>query len=247
MSGCLVKWTTELGEYDIPYKPRTDIKAQALADFLVETVHQDNEDPWKVYVDGSSSTDGSGVEEVLILPAGDEVKLDIRLDFRAFNNEAEYDAVLAGLWVAMNVGAVRVFVFSDSQLVAQQMKGILKKENEKADTLAKMAGAMGSWKTRDVVFQVELTPHMILSAVRKEGEDWRIVIIGYLKEGKIPDDPREAHKLKRKCSRYVLAEEVLYQKSFPGPLPRCLSYEDADYVLREVHEGCCGNHLRAYV
>ncbi|XP_075494699.1 uncharacterized protein LOC142532266 [Primulina tabacum] len=215
MSGRLVKWTTELGEYDIQYEPRTAIKAQALADFLAETVHQENEDPWKVYVDGSSSKDGSGVGVVLISPAGKEVKLAVRLDFRASNNEAEYEAVLAGLRVAINVGATRVLIFSDSQLVAQQMKGmydvkdeklieyarevdrirekfteitfeqIPRKENEKADTLAKMAGTMGSWKTRDVVFQVELTPHTSSPAVEHGEEDWRTEIIDYLKEGKL--------------------------------------------------------------
>ncbi|XP_073298466.1 uncharacterized protein [Primulina huaijiensis] len=201
MSGRLIKWITELGEYDIQYEPRTSIKAQALADFLAETVHQENEDPWKVYVDGSSSKEGSGVWVVLISPAGEEVKLAVRLDFRASNNEAEYEAVLARLRAAMNVGATRVLIFSDSQLVAQQMKEaydvkdeklieycrevdrvrekfteitfvqIPRKENEKADTLAKMAGTMGSWKNRDVVFQVELTPHMSSPAVEQEEED----------------------------------------------------------------------------
>ncbi|XP_075473846.1 uncharacterized protein LOC142504887 [Primulina tabacum] len=131
MSGCLVKWTTELGEYDIQYEPRTAIKAQALADFLAETVHQENEDPWKVYVDGFSSKDGSGVGIVLISPAGEEVKLAVRLDFRASNNEAEYEAVLAGLRAARNVRATRVLIFSDSQLVAQQMKGMYDVKDEK--------------------------------------------------------------------------------------------------------------------
>ncbi|XP_075521096.1 uncharacterized protein LOC142554295 [Primulina tabacum] len=198
MSGRLVKWTTELGEYDIQYEPRTAIKAQALADFLAET-------------------DGSGVGVVLISPAGEEVKLSVRLDFRASNNEAEYEAVLAGLRAAINVGATWVLIFSDSQLVAQQMKGmydvkdeklieyarevnrirekfteitfeqIPRKENEKADTLAKMAGTMGSWKNRDVVFQIELTPHTSSPAVEQEEEDWRTDIIDYLKEGKLPD------------------------------------------------------------
>ncbi|XP_073290363.1 uncharacterized protein [Primulina huaijiensis] len=253
--GRLIKWTTELGEYDIQYEPRTTIKAQALADFLAETVHHENEDPWKVYVDGSSSKDGSGVGVVLISPAGEKVKLTVRLDFRASNNEAEYEAVLAGLQAAKNVGATRVHVFSDSQLVAQQMKGLYdvkdeklieyaqevnrvrekftevafeqipRKENEKADTLGKMDGTMG---------------------IEQEEEDWRTAITDYLKEVKLPVDPREARKLKIKCSRYMIVEEVLYRRSFAGPLLRCLSYQEADYVLREVHEGCCGNHLGAY-
>ncbi|XP_073314713.1 uncharacterized protein [Primulina huaijiensis] len=186
MSGRLVKWTTELGEYDIKYEPRTAIKAQALADFLAETVHQKSEDPWKVYVDGSLSKDGSGVGVVLISPTGEEVKLAARLDFRASNNEAEYEAVLAGLRAARNVRAT------------------------------------------------------------KEEEDWRTDIIDYLRKGKLPNNPSEARKLKTKCSRYVIVGELLYRTSFASQLLRCLSYQEADYVLREIHEGCCGNHLGAY-
>ncbi|XP_075479412.1 uncharacterized protein LOC142520294 [Primulina tabacum] len=123
---------------------------------------------------------------------------------------------------------------------------IPRKENKKVDTLAKMAGTMGSWKTGDVVFQVELTPHTSSPAVEHEEEDWRTDIIDYLKEGKLPDNPREVRKLKMKCSRYVMVGDVLFRTSFAGPLLRCLNYKKADYVLREVHEGCCGNHLGAY-
>ena len=35
-SGRLIKWAIELGEFDIRYKPQVAIKAQALADFVVE-------------------------------------------------------------------------------------------------------------------------------------------------------------------------------------------------------------------
>ncbi|XP_073120616.1 uncharacterized protein [Henckelia pumila] len=191
----LVKWVTELGEYDIQYEPRTAIKAHALAEFLTETIQLKNEDPWKVYVDGSSSIEGSGVGVVLISPTGEEIKLAVKLDFKASNNESEYETILAGLWVDRSVGAV------------------------------------------------ELAPHMSSVIPKLTKEDWRVVIINYLKEGKLPEVPREARKLKLKSSRYVLIEEVLYRRSFAGPLQRCLSYQEADYVLREVHEGCCENHL----
>ncbi|XP_073129072.1 uncharacterized protein [Henckelia pumila] len=147
------------------------------------------------------------------------------------------------------MGAIWIHVFSDSQLVAQQMKGaydvkneklieyarevdnakeqfaevvfeqIPRRENERADALAKMAGSMASWKTRDVVFQVELAPHMSSVILELSAEDWRVVIINYLKEGKLPEDAREARRLKLKSSRYILIEEVLYRRSFAGTSP----------------------------
>ncbi|XP_073152040.1 uncharacterized protein [Henckelia pumila] len=184
ISGRLVKWTTELSEYDIQYEPRTAVKAQALADFLAKTRHMEAEDLWKVYVDGSSNSEGCGVGVFLISPRGDEIRLAVRLDFRASNNEAEYEAVLIGLRAAKQAGTARVHLYSDSQLVAQQVNGtyevkneklkeymraieeakgffdevlfeqIPREGNEKADYLAKMASSLHNWKTREVVVQV---------------------------------------------------------------------------------------------
>ncbi|XP_073138843.1 uncharacterized protein [Henckelia pumila] len=163
ISGRLVKWTTELSEYDIQYEPRAAIKAQALADFLAETKHMEGQGLWKVYVDGSSNSEGCG-------------------------GGAEYEAVLIGLRAAKQVGAARIHLYSDSQLVAQQVTGsyevkseklkeymkaieearrlfdevmfeqIPRESNEKADVLAKMASSLHNWKNREVVVQVELTP-----------------------------------------------------------------------------------------
>ena len=72
-SGWLVKWSMELSEFDISYRPRGAIKAQTLADFMVDRVESgeevqeeqpaEQEDPkgvWLVMVDGSRSEQGSG-------------------------------------------------------------------------------------------------------------------------------------------------------------------------------------------
>ncbi|XP_073154221.1 uncharacterized protein [Henckelia pumila] len=133
ISGQLVKWTIELSEYDIQYEPRAAIKDQALADFLDETKHMEGEDLWKVYVDGSSNSEGCGLGALLISPHGDEIRLAVRLNFRASNNEAEYEVVLIGLRAAKQVGAGRVHLYSDSQLIAQQVNGSyeIKSENFK--------------------------------------------------------------------------------------------------------------------
>ncbi|XP_073300266.1 uncharacterized protein [Primulina huaijiensis] len=74
---------------------------------------------------------GCGVGVILIAPSGEKIKLALRIDSRVTNNEVEYEAVLAGLQAAREVGAARVIIYSDSQLVAQQIKGTYEAKNEK--------------------------------------------------------------------------------------------------------------------
>ncbi|XP_073064080.1 uncharacterized protein [Primulina eburnea] len=243
------------------YGPRTAIKAQTLADFLAETLHVEVEDLWKVYVDGSSTNEGSGVGVLLISPKGDELKLAVRIDFRASNNEAEYEAVLADLRAARQVGAARVHIFSDSQLVAHQMNGsydvknerlveyvkaIPREENEGAVSLAKMASSLHSLKKRDVVVQVELSLSLFSPSLEPEDNDWRAELLGYMKYGELPRDPKKAYRMKWRSLRFILIDGVLYKRSFSQPLLKCLGPKQSNYVLREIHEGCCGNHLGSY-
>ncbi|XP_075473861.1 uncharacterized protein LOC142504905 [Primulina tabacum] len=131
VSGRMIKWTVELGEYDIEYKPRVAIKAQALTDFLIEMIQPEEEEVWRSFVDGASNLSGCGVGVVLIAPSGEKIKLALRIDSRVTNNEVEYEAVLAGLQVAREVGASWVIIYSDSRLVTQQIKGAYEAKNEK--------------------------------------------------------------------------------------------------------------------
>ena len=71
------------------------------------------------------------------------------------------------------------------------------------------------------------------------------LIVLYLKDGKLPEGKDEAKKLRVRAARYVLMDEVLYKRGFSQPYLRCLAPDEANYVLREIHEGACGNHLGA--
>ena len=71
------------------------------------------------------------------------------------------------------------------------------------------------------------------------------LIVLYLKDGKLPDGKDEARKLRVRAARYVLMGEVLYKRGFSQPYLRCLAPDEANYVLREIHEGACGNHSGA--
>lgn len=118
-SGRLIKWAMELSEYDLEYQPRTAIKAQVLVDILVETSKDIDKGVKKIFTDGSATQKGSGVEILFVSPYNDEIKMVVQLCFKASNNEAKYEAVLVGLHAAKYIGATKVILYSDSQLVAQ--------------------------------------------------------------------------------------------------------------------------------
>uniref|UniRef100_A0A2N9FQA7 Uncharacterized protein n=1 Tax=Fagus sylvatica TaxID=28930 RepID=A0A2N9FQA7_FAGSY len=130
-AGRLIQWSIELSEFDIDYRPRTAIKAQALADFIAEFTSKDDEptedveqaSKWTVNIDGSSTKDSGGVGIVLRSPEGDIIKQAIRLQYPTTNNEAEYEALLVGLKTAKILGATELDVRSDSQLVVGQVNG----------------------------------------------------------------------------------------------------------------------------
>ena len=70
-------------------------------------------------------------------------------------------------------------------------------------------------------------------------------IIDYLDQGTLPSDPTEARKIKTRSTRFVWNNGVLYKRDFRGILQRCLNTAEAEMVMREIHEGSCGNHSGA--
>nr|XP_009765844.1 PREDICTED: uncharacterized protein LOC104217329 [Nicotiana sylvestris] len=60
--------------------------------------------------------------------------------------------------------------------------------------------------------------------------------------GTLPEDKKKAQAFRRKAARYCLNWCNLYQKLFGGLLARCLGPSRTEYVMREIHEGHCGNH-----
>ena len=125
---------------------------------------------------------------------------------------------------------------------------IPREENECADCLAKAASA-----------ELMLVPKQVLSFIQVSSliddgtnvqevgseNNWTTPLISNLKTGMLPDGKDAARKFKFQASRFVLIKDVLYKRGFSRPYLRCLSHEEADYVIRAVHEGICGNHSRA--
>ncbi|KAL5558492.1 hypothetical protein UlMin_034703 [Ulmus minor] len=161
-SGRLAKWSIELGEFDIQFKPRTAIKGQALADFIAEFTYtpemsekittQTQNSQWKLYVDGSSTETSSGAGIILVSPDGVKLSCAVRFKFKATNNQAEYEALLSGLRLAKEVSARHLTIYNDSQLVVSQVNSEFQAKGEKmASYLEKTKEAMNQFDTVTII------------------------------------------------------------------------------------------------
>ncbi|GJW19150.1 zinc finger, CCHC-type containing protein [Tanacetum coccineum] len=216
VAGRLQKWSIMLGEHDFTYQPRTSVKGQILADFLVEKPEEASVDtsekeapqePWTLFTDGSSCIDGSGASLILTSPDGAEFTYGLRFQFTASNNEAEYEALLAGLRIAAQMGVRNVQV--------------PRRHNRKADALSKIASTSFAHLSKQVLVKVlqekSIQEKEVAVVVEEEGPTWMTPITEYLKVGVLPDDKKEANKLRIKARQYELMDEILYRSLFLRP------------------------------
>ncbi|GJV29177.1 hypothetical protein Tco_1385625 [Tanacetum coccineum] len=82
----------------------------------------------------------------------------------------------------------------------------------------------------------------ILAVVEEEGNTLMTPIFEYLKEETMPADVKKARAVRRKSQRFAVINGTLYRKYFFGPWLRCVGLLQANYVLREIHEGSCNMH-----
>ncbi|KAL0284796.1 UNVERIFIED_CONTAM: Ribonuclease HI [Sesamum radiatum] len=120
------------------------------------------------------------------------MKFTVKFEFKASNNEIEYEALVLGMRMTQDIGTSRLLVYSDSQLIVKQVNGeyedkeesmvqylqqieelkikfksfqlqqISRKENIKADSLSKLASALEDYKTRRITVQHLLQPRIPL-------------------------------------------------------------------------------------
>ncbi|KAG7552152.1 Reverse transcriptase domain [Arabidopsis thaliana x Arabidopsis arenosa] len=74
------------------------------------------------------------------------------------------------------------------------------------------------------------------------GADWRTPIREYILNGTLPTDKWEARSLKAKSARFCISNDILYRRSISGPDMICIFGQQVRTVIKEIHEGVCGNH-----
>ncbi|VFQ90193.1 unnamed protein product [Cuscuta campestris] len=249
-SNRVIKRSVYLSQYQIEMKPRTAIKAQALADFM----------------------------------------------FKVSNNEAEYEALLSGLRIILNLKAEYVTIRCDSRLVVSQIKGefdtkeewmrlykeaalellktlkgyelaqIPRAENTEADVLSKLSNDSPEHISMMAHIEDLGSPSIhvqLISVITGETDGWITELIRYKKDGILPSGETAARLIKRRAPTYVIdscsfseydvndKNEMdlsviengrLYKRSYNGTLLRCVDEARAEEIMEKVHEGVCAAH-----
>ena len=135
------------------------------------------------------------------------------------------------------------------KFVRVQVKHIPRTENSRADAPAKLATTsqedLDRWVPIEHLMEpsIDINNDEVLTVMT--ASSWMDPIWDYLLNGIFPSDPKKASKLRARSARFTLLRGTLYKRGFFAPLLKCIGKEDANYVLREVHEGICGNHIEA--
>ncbi|GJR12924.1 reverse transcriptase domain-containing protein [Tanacetum coccineum] len=188
---------------------------QVLANFIVERQEEEGqgdstkeEEPfpaqWTLFTNGSSCVDGCGAGVILTDPEGVEFTYALRFQFEATNNEAEYEALIAGLRIAEKIGV-------------QSLQQVPRSKNKKADALSKIASTSFTHLSKQVLVEElkekSVNESEVLAVVEEEGDSWMTQIHKYLTDETLPAERKKARAIKRPSQ--------------------------ANYVLREIHEGSC--------
>ncbi|GJV46630.1 reverse transcriptase domain-containing protein [Tanacetum coccineum] len=211
---------------------RPDEEGPSMEVQVEEAIHE----PWTLFTDGSSCLEGSGAGLILTSPEGEEFTYALRFEFDASNNEVEYEALVVGLRITEQMGVKNIIATVDSRLVSRS-------ENKKADALSKIAYTSFAHLTKQVLVETlkrkSIEEREILVVVEEEGYCWRTPLVEYLTEGTLPMETKKARAIKIKARQYTMINEVLYRKSFLEPWLRCVGPMQAEYVVKEIHEGSC--------
>nr|GEZ74327.1 reverse transcriptase domain-containing protein [Tanacetum cinerariifolium] len=224
VAGRLQKWSIELREYAIHYRPRVSVKGQILADFIVERPEEDSSDtpmeeeelpePWIFYgpillhrwFRSRTNT---------YKPRRDEIQLRFKenVDSRLVANQVN------GTYVAKEADMIRylkkVKALAGS-FKAFSIKQIPRSENKKADALSKIASTSFVHLSKKVLVEElkekSISEIEILAVVEEEGDTWMTPLFKYLAEGTLPTYVKKAREIRCK-SRRPRESQILNSKA----------------------------------
>ncbi|MCI27203.1 protein NYNRIN-like, partial [Trifolium medium] len=130
-----------------------------------------------------------------------------------------------------------------------EVKHVPREHNSRADILSKLASTRKRKGGNQSLIQetlskpsIEKAPEAFLICDINNGS-WMTPVYQYLNTGILPDDKKEAAKVKRRACAYVILDGKLYRRGFSTPMLKCVDEGQVDYILNEIHEGMNGQHI----
>ncbi|GJW64413.1 reverse transcriptase domain-containing protein [Tanacetum coccineum] len=206
---------------DQPIKLMTAIKGQILADFIMERPEEESPDElmtepdelpelWTLFTDGSSCVDGSGAGLILTNPERAEFTYAMRFRFEATNNEAEYEALIAGLQIAEQMGRIRHDpIFKQSKNARKKLQGIFHQAStteRKQESRCPKQDCIHKLRTSQ---QTGTCGRTMLAVVEEEDNTWMTPICEYLTKEILPADKKKVRAVRRKAARFGLPGEIV--------------------------------------
>ncbi|GJX27943.1 reverse transcriptase domain-containing protein [Tanacetum coccineum] len=175
---------------------------------------------WRLYTDGASNNEGSRAGLILIAPDDVEYSYALCLNFSNSNNDAEYQALLAGLRIAKEMQVKDIHAFVDSKLVASQVEGSYKAKGERMikyrEKVLELAGAFNRFR----ITHIPIVENRKTDALSKLAAVQFDHLSKEVLKGKLPEDPVDARTLMEKIKNYTMEDGVLYRKAYLVPLIR---------------------------
>ncbi|TYK01744.1 uncharacterized protein E5676_scaffold775G00730 [Cucumis melo var. makuwa] len=270
ISGRLAKWAIILQQYDIVYISQKAIKGQALADFLAnhpirsdwklckdlpddEVFFTEMVEPWTMYFDGAPRRSGAGAGIVLISPEKHMLPYSFALAELCSNNVAEYQALIIGLQMALEIRVSFIEIYGDSKLIINQLslqydvkhedlkpyftyarqlmerfdsvmlENVPRTENKRADALANLATAL--MMSDNVALNIPLCQQLIMPPLLPECQEANVTT---------------SHLINEEDWHQPIIEYLEHEKLSKDS--RHKTEKESIKALEEAHAGVCGAH-----
>ena len=114
-----------------------------------------------------------------------------------------------------------------------------------ADEIAKMASLEEGSTSMDLNMEVQKRPSIeeVPTFVIQSTNSWMTLIVSFLQDGRLPQDAEEAKKIKKRVVRFTILNDTLYKRGFSMPYLKCVDEDEAKYILEEIHEEVCRDHV----
>ena len=93
--------------------------------------------------------------------------------------------------------------------------------------------------------EVQKRPNIeeIQTFVIQSESSWMTLILSFLQDGRLSQDVKEARKVRKRATRFTILNDALYKRGFSMPYLKCVGESEAKYILEDIHEGICRDHI----